>query len=470
MKWIKRLEIRNALGIKEFELSPGKITLIQGENESGKSSILEDIEKALYNRNRRTDFVRKGEKEAILYVELDDGTKIDKKVLADGEVRGKVIRDGVSIPKPETFLKSLVGEYSFNPVDFLMRTDKEQTQILLSLIPMRITEEMLKKWTGEVPPVDLDNHAIQVLGYLAERYYYDKRTTANAELKDIRDQIDSLRAELPDNYDPKEWKDVELYALHEKVRSAQDHNKKIDEAKLYVEEFESKQKDVNRKYDLLKKERIEEDAERITEIKEEIARLKEEMAGIEGKQSEAIKEIEKDRKTELENREQMLAEKVEFVKNVKIQPVDDLLAEAKKTEEMKGYLNMANKLNELIKNEVASGKEAIRLDKLVDALRKKPAELLAGVKLPVKGMGINEKMQIIIDDLPIDNLSTQRKIELSVDIARATAGELGLICVDRFETFDAENQKIFFNEIGKDKFQYFITEVVDGPLKITSIK
>ncbi|MBA7541983.1 hypothetical protein ES705_34299 [subsurface metagenome] len=67
---ISRLEIRNALGIKEFEISPEKITLIQGKNESGKTSILEGIERALYNRNRRVDFVRKGEKEAALYISL----------------------------------------------------------------------------------------------------------------------------------------------------------------------------------------------------------------------------------------------------------------------------------------------------------------------------------------------------------------------------------------------------------------
>ena len=118
---IVRLEINNSLGIKEFKISPEKITLIQGKNESGKTSILESIERALYNRNRRVDFVRKGEKEATLYVGLDDGTKIDKKVLPDGETRSKVTRDGAILPKPETLLKSLVGEYSFNPIDFLIK-------------------------------------------------------------------------------------------------------------------------------------------------------------------------------------------------------------------------------------------------------------------------------------------------------------------------------------------------------------
>ena len=465
---IKRLEIRDALGIKEFEISPEKITLIQGKNESGKTSILESIERALYNRNRRVDFVRKGEKEAALYVELDDGTKIDKKVKPDGDTRGNVIKNGVILNKPESVLKSLVGEYAFNPIDFIGKTDKEQTEILLSLIPMRITEDQLREWTGEVPLVNLDNHAIKVLEYLAEKYFYDKRTVANTELKDTTNQIDSLRTQLPDNYNSDEWKDADLYSLHEKVRVAKDHNQRILEAQKFIDEFAVKQVEINRRYDLDKRTRVEQDLSRISEIESEIARLKEEMASIKGKQSEAINQIELNRKTELKALDDMAKERKEFLSISKVAPIDDLLAEARKTEEMKGYLNISGNLKKLKKEESVKEKEAKRLDKLVNFLRKKPAELLSGIKLPIKGLGINEKMQVSIDGLPIANLSTSRQITLAIEIARATSGELKLICIDRFETLDADRRKILFDEISKDDFQYFISEVTEGELKISS--
>ena len=466
---IKRLEIRNALGIKEFEISPEKITLIQGKNESGKTSILEGIEKALYNRNRRVDFVRKGEKEAALYVELDDGTKIDKKVTPEGDTRSKVIKEGVILPKPETILKSLVGEYAFNPIDFLGKTDKEQTEILLSLIPMRITEDQLREWTGEVPLVNLDNHAIKVLEYLAEKYFYDKRTIANTELKDVTNQINSLRTQLPDNYNPDQWKDIDLYSLHEKVRAAQEHNQRITDAQKFIDEFAVRQIEINRKYDLDKKTRVEQDLLRISEIEDEIARLKEEMASIKGKQSEAISQIELSREADLKLLDGTMKERKDFLSISKVAPIDDLLAEAKRIEEMKGYLNISGNLKKLEKDEGVKEKEAKRLDKIVDFLRKKPAELLSGIKLPIKGLGINEKMQTTIDNLPIANLATSRQIGLAIEIARVTSGELKLICVDRFETLDAERQKIFYDEINPDDFQYFISEVTEGPLKVSSL-
>ena len=466
---IKRLEIRNALGIKEFEISPEKITLIQGKNESGKTSILESIERALYNRNRRVDFVRKGEKEAALYIELDDGTKVDKKVKPDGDTISKVIKEGAILPRPESVLKSLVGEYAFNPIDFLGKTDKEQTEILLSLIPMRITEEQLRQWTGEVPLVNLDNHAIKVLEYLAEKYFYDKRTIANTELKDVTNQIDSLRTQLPDNYNPDQWKDIDLYSLHEKVRAAQDHNQKMADAQKFIEGFNTKQIDINQRYELEKKNRIEEDSQRILEIEDEIARLKLELASMKGKQSEAIGQIELNRKTDLKSLDEKMEDKKEFLLNSKVAPIDDLLAEAKKAEEMKGYLNISGNLKKLEKEEGVKEKEAKRLDKLVDFLRKKPAELLAGIKLPIKGLSVNEEMKVSIDGLPIANLSTSRQITLAIEIARATSGELKLICIDRFETLDADRRKILFDEISKDDFQYFISEVTQGDLKVSSL-
>ena len=58
MSKIKRLVIRNALGIEEKVINAGNVNIISGGNAKGKTSILEVIEKALYNNDRRDRFVR----------------------------------------------------------------------------------------------------------------------------------------------------------------------------------------------------------------------------------------------------------------------------------------------------------------------------------------------------------------------------------------------------------------------------
>ena len=79
-------------------------------------------------------------------------------------------------------------------------------------------------------------------------------------------------------------------------------------------------------------------------------------------------------------------------------------------------------------------------------------------------------MQITIDGLPITNLSTSRQIKLALDIARATAGPLKLICIDRFESLDHEQREAFFKEIEGDGFQYFISQVTSGDLTVETIE
>ncbi|MBN1366223.1 MAG: hypothetical protein JW976_15575, partial [Syntrophaceae bacterium] len=211
------------------------------------------------------------------------------------------------------------------------------------------------------------------------------------------------------------------------------------------------------------------DSERIQEINDEIARLKNELTVIKSKQEEAIKEIEKNRETEITAQAKKKIDKEEFLKNNKQIDDSELLAEAKKAEEMKGYLNLSDNLKRLENDEIAKEEEAKRLDKVVELLRKKPADLLSKVTMPIKGLGINDQMQVTIDDLPIANLSTSRQITLAIEIARVTSGELKVICIDRFETLDAEHRKIFMDEVLKDDFQYFVTEVTsDEKLKITT--
>ena len=81
---IARLEFRNCLGISEFEHQAGKINIISGDNEKGKTSVLEAIEKALYNTDRRATFVKDDADVATLYVELDNGLSVDRKVKVVG--------------------------------------------------------------------------------------------------------------------------------------------------------------------------------------------------------------------------------------------------------------------------------------------------------------------------------------------------------------------------------------------------
>lgn len=507
---IKRLEITNCLGIKELQINPGKINIISGGNEKGKTSILECIEKAINNTERRAKFIKDGAEEATLYVELDNGMEISRKINVTDDGTVKVVQNGATIKKPETMLKSIIGGFNFNPVDFIQKKDKEQTEILLSLIPIRITKDMLMEWFGEVPPVDLSQHAVKVLEYLAEKYFYDKRAIANGKVKECENEITSIRAQLPDNYNVDYWRNIVIADKWRLVDKAKATNKAIEESKKLIAGKGSELESINNKYDLKIKEAYEllesekkkareqadkwEDGIRneikgnedtIKELETQILELKQKNKLLQQKidnfeqnnvplKFESLKKeydmsinlINEKRNSEINNLNEKIAAAERFIKDNKIIDIEPLERDAELVEKMKAYIPLADNLKELENALLDKKAVAKKLDDYVELARKKPAELLKGIKLPVKGLGINKDMQITIDNLPIKNLSTSRQIKLALDIARATSGPLHLICIDRFESLDNEQKKIFFEEAEKDDYQYFITEVTGGDLKV----
>ena len=81
MSKISKIIIKNYLGVEEVEFVPGKkINIIKGEKGSGKTSIIDAIEKAYTNNDRRPVGIKKGEDEATIYIEQDDGFTIDRRM------------------------------------------------------------------------------------------------------------------------------------------------------------------------------------------------------------------------------------------------------------------------------------------------------------------------------------------------------------------------------------------------------
>lgn len=510
---IKRLVINNCLGIKELQMDPRKINMISGGNEKGKTSILECIEKAVNNSERRAKFVKTGEEEATLFVTLDDGTEISRKIKPTGGESVKVTNNGATIKKPETYLKSLVGGFTFNPVDFVQKKDKEQSDILLSLIPLRITPAMLVEWFGEVPEgVNLDQHAVTLLEQLAEHYYYDRRTIANTKVKECQAEIASIAAQLPNNYDAEEWRNAVIADKWREVDKAKSTNDWIKQAHELIDSKDATISFISGKYELkvvetdnhmknkinevkmtiegqknviinrieTKKERIEDYKTLIAQLENQIKMEEQELKSLDEKllavktqsirnerdiEVKAINEAKDKEIAEFNNR---VVKANKYLEENKLIDVEPLIASAEETEKMKGFIGLYDKLTDLRESLITKQDTAEKLNRSVETARKKPAELLKNIKLPVTGLGINDEMQLTIDDLPIRNLSTSRQIKLALDIAKATCGPLQLICVDRFESLDTEQKKIFLEEIEKDDFQYFITNVTAGELMINS--
>lgn len=247
MLHIKRIEIKDWLGIRELNVSPGKINKVDGDSGAGKTSLIEALEKALTNTDRRKEVISHGQEEAELFVELTDGLQITRKIRTEKADYLKVRRDTQTVGGAvEKFLKSLINGDIFRPIEFLKKSDVEQTKIILSMLRIDWTVDDIKTWFSEMPEADYQRHILQILQEI-ETKYFTERTDINREINHLRTNIEGIKRDLPPNYDGEEWRGVDLQRLYGRLSEAQESNKKLEEAKALIEGLTLRIDDIKRR-------------------------------------------------------------------------------------------------------------------------------------------------------------------------------------------------------------------------------
>ena len=230
---IRRIEIKNWLGIKELMFSPGKINKVSGDSGSGKTSLVEALEKLFTNKNRRTEVIRHDEEEAELFVELDDGLQTTRRIRTEKADYLKVRHDSKSVSSTEAFLRKLINGDIFRPIEFTQKSPDEQAKIILNMLDIPWSIDDIKTWFGEVPEADYQLHILQILKAI-ENVYYAERESINREINLLKANIEGIKRDLPPNYDGEQWKNVSLQLLYRKLSDAEEQNKKIQDAESLV--------------------------------------------------------------------------------------------------------------------------------------------------------------------------------------------------------------------------------------------
>jgi len=243
---IKRLEIKNWLGIKELLFSPGKFNKVSGDSGAGKTSLVEALEKLFTNRSRRTEVIRHDAEESELFVELDDGLQTTRKVRAEKADYLKVKHESKAVSSTEAFLRRLINGDIFRPIEFVQKPAKEQTEIILNMLQIGWTVDDIKAWFGEVPEADYQLHILQILKQI-ETGYYAERESINREINLMKAQIEGIKRDLPPNYDGEEWRGVNLQELYNRLSAAEESNKRLLEAQALIDGLSLRIDDIKRR-------------------------------------------------------------------------------------------------------------------------------------------------------------------------------------------------------------------------------
>lgn len=236
---VKRLEIKNYIGISEFAMDLGKVNHLTGHKGAGKTSIVEALEKALTNKSRRTEVIRHGEDEATIYVRTDDDLEVDRRIRNDKADYLRVRKQGQSVPSTQGYLNKFISGEVFRPIEFIHKSTEEQAKIILNMLDIPWTTNDIQTWFGEIPGVNYEAHILQVLKQI-ESLYYTQREAINREIKVLEAQVSGIRNELPPNYDGEEWRGIKLSDLYGKIAEKEEINKKITAAQNLINGVQDK--------------------------------------------------------------------------------------------------------------------------------------------------------------------------------------------------------------------------------------
>lgn len=438
MARVKKLSIRNILGIEELDILPGRVTIIEGSNAAGKTSVVEAV-KAVVTGGHDATLLRRGTEEGEVVLLFDDGVELRKKVGPNGsQLSGRHPTMG-RISAAQTYLNGLTDRLSVNPVEFLTSSDRAVK--LIEAMPLTIQQDLLAgavEGTG-IPVPDLrGRHALEALE-VVRKLVYEERTGENRVAKEQRTTSEQLARSLPESF---QSSTVLENQLHDAEGAHKDADRELQRKLAAVDADRAR---------ALGEMRERRDAE-ILRLHEEIRRVEreaEQQMGVTRADFESAKEA-----LVIERRPQ-------------VNQLGNRVTEIR--EQLKGSARYENTLSMLEaasakarKHEEASERLTVALARL-EHLR---AHLLK--QLPIPGVEIIDG-EIHRNGIPFPRLNHAQQVKLAVEVARLRAGDVPLVCVDGLECLDQLTFDVFVEELAESGLQAVVTRVSEGPLQVRTV-
>lgn len=450
MARVKGVRIRNIMGIEELEFEPGKVTRIQGENASGKSSVLEAL-KALVAGGHDATLLRAGEEEGevVILIDPEDGTgaEVEARKRVTAEKSDLSVRHSKlgTLGAPKRYIDGLLDATAFNPVAFLTASDRVER--LLEAADSRVEEADLAAAIEGVPEDEVELPelaplaelpALQAIEALASRIY-SARTGVNRIVREKSTTAEELRSSLPaDGAAPEQVSGQLRSAEAQLEKEREEEREKIEEARE------------------LTRQKIKEAQENSASVVAELQTLIEEE---EARARDAVQKLKDEREAA-----------VEQIRSGYSEEIDRWVSEVGTLRERLRAVEDAERSRALIeKAEEEAERRAAESEALTAALERLEALKLEALdSLPIEGATI-EGGELFVDGVAFDRLNSARKVEEVMKIAEARAGELGLMIVDDLELLDAEHFEAMVEAIEASPLQAIVTRVTDGtPLTIST--
>jgi len=399
------LAVSNIMKVTAAFIQPkSEVVVIQGENEAGKSTLLNSIVMAFSGDRALPEIpLKKGSKKGEIVVKLDGDKSLGippftiTRSITDKKAYVKIEPESVTSGEtPRSFLDKLIGSISFDPLKFINEDPKNQRKTLLTLIG-----------------VDSDAWDQK------EKAAFDRRTEIGRELKVAEAKC----------------KDVVVYddVTETEEIKVTDLTAKLQKSIAYNQELKSRQE----KNELLKKAGL--------ANKEEIEKLKLHLADLEAK-------------VKLQQ-QQYRAEKDDLALCVP-DDVDAINAEIQSIESKNSKIRNNIKVQAEIADRDRQRCLYTDAESEVNLIRNARLELIREAIMPIPGLSIDDD-GILYNDIPLDQCSDGAKLMIGVAISMALNPTMRVIQIKDGSLLGPKNMEILRKLVKEKEYQLWIERVSD---------
>lgn len=396
---ILKLESENVKRLKAVSITPvGNTVILNGENEQGKTSVLDSIEMTLRGKKFIAPKpIRDGQKKASTKIDLGDLIVTRTYTEGGGGTLRVENKEGLSYSSPQTVLDKLLATVSFDPLEFVRMDSKAQMKVIQDL-------------TG----VDFD----EMNG--RRKLLYENRTDNNRELKRFEALVEAYIP--PDESIPSEMPTTA--SIIDELDKAKNHNA---QRSIHIEEFNDAQRN---------------------------------HAGLLEKVEETKKYLQLAEQAVTSNTAFGIQLKAKIEKLGSAIELPPIQAKLDGIEEQQEAFRLAELHQKNLAEEKRLAKISNGFTTKIEAIDQEKKEALEKSDLPVKGLELRED-GVYLNGLPFEQASGAVKIKTSVALGIKMNPELKVLIIRDGSLLDANSMKTIETMADENDAQIWIERVGD---------
>lgn len=447
---IKHLEILNFKTIQNFEMDfDGSVYFITGDNEKGKSTLMQAIFTMLTG-DRSDNLLTKGKEKGHVYAEIKQGDEVYNVTLSFSEKtpRGKIKierqNDDLFVTTKKSALETIFGYNDFDAAEFVGWSEtaagrKKQVELIMSLLPVQVQ--------NRIQEIDSD-----VAIKMEERRNTGKEMDTQVAIVNNYNVDESFVA----TYE----KPVDIEQLKVEKTKADEHNTKIAEVNKTVTERQAKLDE----WPAYENEQLKPYQSAIEVAEQNVKDLEERL--------NYAKQQVKEKNVEFDNKKSTLDDLYKRT-SADIKKQADWLQNNKpiKVDELNVKYENAVQHNENYKKVVEYNEKVSKLDEVtakhkeqtteIEKLRAERVELIAKNPLPVEGLTFDND-QLFLNGIPFaeNEVSTSQTMDVAVKLMMAKNPKCKMFRISRGESLGGNKMKAIIDYAKTNGFQGFIEKVV----------